>query len=536
MKNPATICLLAALLLVLSGGFRAFAQSKSAAAKPAPASAGPALSTYQGEYEGGRATYTYYLDEEGQRVRHGRFEHVRLEKGHSLILNWQVISTDYVETRGTGTYADGDSTGRWTTTVTEYSLPGNRHARLPADLTRRQTTTRTYVGGDINGPATYADVPWRGGKPGTPTTFASAGRRTRSETRTLAVRRPYRLRGEEEESAGRDTTRRVTEYAAGPFRYDAAPDASDPAHRLQTARGYFDANGYCDSTWTLRYFKGSSEGRTDMYGNVFTAVQRAGGWMTTTLTFANGVLRRERTTQASTGALISRFDLPASALADSVSRLVLLGSPAHLYGWSVPANHPDEPDWQSPIAENEDASGYFFREAARLLGPPLLLDVSIALAPTAADSALLRLAHAVHRAARTQWPDSTLTEADAARLPAAFGDNPSVTLLSTEQWRLLATDEADEQPGNTTAYLKSSYEHDWSSASEEHPHPWLEQLMRSNPHGPVAEAPELERRYLLHMAKIRLRTRQLQARLALAAPARAGTAPPGAAAAAPAKQ
>lgn len=485
---------------------------------------GPALRTYQGEYEGGRATYTYYLDEEGQRVRHGSFEHVRLKNEMPLILNWQVISTDYVETRETGTYADGDSTGRWTTTVTEYSLPGNRHARLPTDLTRRRTTTRTYVEDGINGPATYADVPWRGGKPGTPTTFASAQRRTRLESRTLAVRRPYRLRGEEDESAGRDTVLRATEYVAGPFRYDAAPAASDPApaasdpaHRLQTARGYFDANGYCDSTWTLRYFKGSSEGRTDMYGNVFTAVQRAGGWMTTTLTFANGVLRRERTTQASTGALISRFDLPASPLADSVSRLVLLGSPAHLYGWSVPANHPEEPDWQSPIAENEDASGYFFREAARLLGPPLLLDVSIALAPTAADSALLRLAQAVHRAARTQWPDSTLTEADAAHLPAAFTDHSSITLLSTEQWRLLATDEADEQPGNTTAYLNSSYEHDWSSASEEHPHPWLEQLMRSNPHGPVAEAPELERRYLLHMAKIRLRTRQLQARLAQAA-------------------
>ena len=249
----------------------------AARAQTRPASpAGPALKTYQGEYEGGRATYTYYLDADDRRVRHGSFEHIRLEKGHSLILNWQVISTDYTETRETGTYVDGDSTGRWTITVTEYSLPGNRRARLPTDLTRRQTTTRTYANGDINGPATYADVPWKGGKPGTPTISASARRITRLELRTLAVRRKYRVRGEEDESAGRNTTLFVTEYAAGPFRYDAAPALSDPAHRPQPVRGYFDADGYCDSTWTLRYFKGGSEGNTNLYGREWSAVQRAG--------------------------------------------------------------------------------------------------------------------------------------------------------------------------------------------------------------------------------------------------------------------
>ena len=527
MTNLYRYCFFVGLMVVLDG-----ASANAQAPKPiksVPASAGPALKTYHGEYEGGQATYTYYLGEDDQRVRHGSFESVRRERTNYLVISWQLISTDYTETRETGSYTDGDSTGRWTTTITEYSLPGHRRARLPTDLTRRQTTTLTYADGKINGPATYADVPWKGGKPGVPTVSASAQRRTRPETRTLAVRRKYRFRGDAVESAGRDTTLHVTEYAAGPFRYDAAPDASDPAHRSQTVRGYFDAEGYCDSTWTLRYFKGSSEGRTNMYGRVFTAVERAGGWMTTTLTFANGVLRRERTTQASTGALISKFDLLASPPADSASRLVLLGSPAHLYGWSIPSDHPDEPDWHSPIADEEDASGFFFRQAAKLLGPPLLLNASLQLAPTAADSALLHQSETVLAIAHAQWLD--LRGSGATARLAADTTGAAFRELYLHLYDLLAVrrvgaadnESGDEPDDNFLAFRGQGRGGSGEGRNNANPYPWLRALVGSQEEGAEpANAVEAdatsEAALLAHLQKIKRSLAQVQARLSVVPP------------------
>lgn len=507
--------LLAALLLLAAPVTRA--QNR-----PAAAPAGPALKTYQGEYEGRQATYTYYLAEDGRRVRHGSFVSVRREQVNSLILGYQVINRDFVEHRETGAYTNGARTGRWTTTETEYSVPGNRKALLPLDLTRRQTTVLTYVAGAINGPATYADVPWKAGKPGAPTVSASGRRVTRPERTTLSIapRSMFDQSVDEENpltekekmgvSTEVDTTVEVTEYAAGPYRYTGDPDASDPARRPQTARGRFDAAGFCDSTWTLNYFKGGSE-RADA-----TPRQQAAGWVTVVLDFDHGALLRERTTQESTGEIIGDFALPPSAARDTAARLVLLREPVHFHIWANAQNHPDEPEWQSPLADADDVT-FFLHEATRPLGVPRLATIHLRLQPTAADSALLRGALAVHRAVRSQWPDSTLTDDDVAHLPAAFTDKSSIALLGTEQWRLLATDNADAQPGNATTYLKRSYEHDWSSADKEDPHPWLRALTETRPNLPAAEALELQRRYLLHMAKIRLRTHQLQARLVLAA-------------------
>lgn len=518
MRTALQPLLLAALLLVLPGRHCAQAQTKPAAP------AGPALKTYQGEYEGGRATYTYYLDAAGQRVRHGGFESVRLEKGHSLILNWQVISTDYTEYRETGTYADGNATGRWTTTVTEYSRPGNRRTVLPADYTRRQTTTTTYVKGDINGPATYADVPWRGGKPGAPTASASARRVTRPERTTLSIAprslfdpsiddEPPRTEREKQGlSAEVDTTVEVTEYAAGPYRYTGEADASDPAHRPQTARGFFDAAGFCDSTWTLHYWKGGNE------NDNATPRQQASGWVTSVLRFDHGALLRERTAQESTGETIGEFALPPSAARDTASRLVLLRQPVHFHVWANAENHPDEPEWHSPIADGDDLT-FFLHEATRPLGAPKLATVYLRLAPTAADSALLARARAVCSDVRRQWPDSVLNQRATARLPLVFSDHSSVALLSTELQRLLSADEMDQQFDNRTAYLQhylTFYAYSEHRASGQNLHPWLRSLTEANPQLSLATIAQWQRRYLAYLASIRLRTRQLRGRLALA--------------------
>ncbi len=274
--------------------------------------------------------------------------------------------------------------GRWTTTTTDYSRSGGPHLPLPAEISRRQTTTATYERGRLNGPATYIDVPWRAGKPGPPTRSASAHRHVRSEAVTVVVPRrsmfdprvddehPLTEREQQGLPTERDTTLAVEDYAAGPYRYDAAPDRSDPAHRPQMARGYFDAQGYCDSTWTLRYWKSGNE------RDEAIAIEQASGWMSTTLEFEHGVLWREQTTQASTGAVISRFVLPATRAQDTASRLMVLGEAVRLYNWANPANHPDEPDWNSPIPEDEDASHSFFVEAVGVLGSPRLLNVEFA--------------------------------------------------------------------------------------------------------------------------------------------------------------
>lgn len=511
--------LLAALLLLAAPAARA-------QTRPAAVLVGPALKTYQGEFEGSQATYTYYLGEDGRRVRHGNFVSVRREKVNALILSYQVISRDFVEHRETGTYTDGARTGRWTTTVTEYSVPGNRTAVLATDLTRRQTTTLTCVAGTINGPATYADVPWRAGKPGAPTVSASARRITRPErtTRSTAPRSLFNQSIDDEHprteaekmglSTEVDTTVEVTEYAAGPYRYTGAPDASDPARRPQTARGHFDAAGFCDSIWTLHYFKGGSENADA------TPRQQAAGWVTAVLDFDHGALLRERTTQESTGEIIGEFAPPPSAARDTAVRLVLLREPVHFHIWANAQNHPDEPEWQSPIADGDDIT-FFLHEAIRPLGVPRLATIHLRLLPTAADSAVLQQARAVYSHVRRQWPDSVLTQRAITSLPPVFSDQSSIALLSAELRRLLSADEMERLPSdNSTAYLRqylTNYAYVEHRVSGQNLHPWLRSLTEANPQLSLKTIAEWQRRYLAHLAKIRLCTRQLQARLALAA-------------------
>ena len=493
-----------------------YAQPKMPVQPKPAAPPGPTLKTYQGEYQGGTATYTYYLGGDGRRVRHGKFEQKKSTYGAGYI-GRRVIIGNATEYRTAGAYAHGKKTGPWSRTETDYDNQ-NRVAN-------RRTTTETYVNDAVNGPATYADVPWQAGKPGSPTVSASARRRTRPQRRTVAV--PPRAMDDpdvddehpltEDEEIGldseRDTTVEVTEFAAGPYRYTERERYGAPAGQAQTASGYFDADGLCDSTWTLHYRKGRSE------LNDATAVQAAGGWMTTVLDFAHGVLRSERTTQASTGEVISRFVLPATYPQDTASRLVLTGKPAHWHNYSEGAPETPEADWASPIPDDENASDDFFFDATRPLGLPLLQNISYKLVPTAADTALLLLAENVLKQARTQFPDSVFGYNRRA-LPETFGSHPSLGLLREELYRLVAANEADETAATGTGRLARF----WASGDDrrnrsQEPRPWLRQLTDEGEdhgyyHGPALELMQgRQHNYLTHLGNLRLRTRQLQARL-----------------------
>lgn len=511
--------LLLTLLLALTGGISDCAQAKAATE--------PVLKTYQGEYKGGKAAYTYYVGSNGQRVRHGSFETVRLDQD-AITWRGRTLSTGYTEHREAGTYAHGVQSGRWTTTVTRYSEKASSSNLLPIFIENRQSTALTYVNGRLSGLATYADVPWKAGKPGTPTTAASALRRTQTQTRTLAVREAYHFRGDETQSAGRDTTIQVTEYGAGPFRYDAAPDLSDPAHRPQTVRGFFNEEGYCDSTWTLHYWK--SRGERNPYGETVTAVQKSEGWMNTTLWFANGVLRRERTMQSSTGEIIHQYALPPSQPYVSTSRLVVMGSPAHAldYFRSVNNDDPDNPDWNSPIKKDEDASHYLFIEAMRPLGAPLLFEATLQLAPTAADSAVLHQSETLLAAAHAQWLDMRGT-GSAAR-PASDTTGAAFRALYLHLYDLLAagrtsgaenaSDLRNESEDNLISFRGQGRSDDSDERGANNPYPWLQALVsgrvdsyegaESSPDVTVAAA---EKALLVHLKKIQGSMARVQAHL-----------------------
>lgn len=481
---------------------------------------GPALKTYQGEYEGGRATYTYYLGQDGQRVRHGRFELVK--KVPVFVDSRRTVVVPDREHRTAGAYVHGQRTGPWAATETRYAGFGGR----PANIASRTTTTETYASGKLNGPATYADVPWRNGQPGPPTTSASARRSTRPERRTVPLPRrtmfdpgaddehPLSEREKQGLDTERDTTVLVTEFAAGPYRYTGEPGYGDPAHRPQTVIGYFDEQGRCDSTWTLRYWKGGSEGTSNAYGRVFSDVERASGWLTTTLTFAHGVLWRERTTQASTGAVISRFALPATYPQDTAARLRVVGTPVHWHNYAQGAEGMPEADWQSPIADEDNASHDFFAEATRPLGLPLLQTIAYELVLTAADTTLLLLAETVLGQARSQFPDSVFNRATGI-LPETFGPNPSIGLLREELYRLVSVENADESATNGTGALQLFWRNDGAERDRSaDPRPWLRHLIEAGPAPTLDLMQEQQRTYLAHIGNLRFRTRQLQARLA----------------------
>ena len=523
MKCPTILAFCLGLTLY---GPAALAQTKPPKLTPRPPPAGPALKTYHGEYEGGTADYTYYLDAEGQRIRHGRFESVENAKGHSLIMGWRVISTDYTETRQTGNYTDGTGTGRWKTTVTEYYLPGNRPNRLLTDLSRCRTTTTTYdAEGNANGPVSYADVPWRGGRPGPATTRANARRCTRPEHITVVVPRrsmfdpsvddahPLTEREKQGLDNEADATKLVTTYAAGSYRYSGEADISDPAHRPQTARGQFDTQGFCDSTWTLNYWKSSSE------LDDATRVQRAEGWMTSTPNFDHGVLLRETTEQASTGKRIHAFALLEAAAPDSAERLVFLREPAPFIEWANPNAHSGEVTWSSPIPETDDASHFFFYTATRCLGAPLLANTYPHLVPTANDSAVVRLAEAVFRETQSQWPNLE-PDMKYLTLPDEFGAHPPVAVLHAELQRLLTAPEVESYraDANTDALRHFLIYPDYTRYGKRtnNPNPWLAEISRMQPQESVVKLRRRENMLGQHLVAIQLRTGQLQELLAAA--------------------
>ena len=141
---------------------------------------------------------------------------------------------------------------------------------------------------------------------------------------------------------------------------------------------------------------------------------------------------------------------------------------------------------------------------------------------------LFRSAENVLKQARTQFPDSVFGHNRRA-LPETFGPHPSLGLLREELYRLVAADEADETATTGTARLARFWAsgHDQRDRSQE-PRPWLRQLTDKGDdhgyyHGPALELMrERQRTYLAHLGNLRLRTRQLQARLTgtAAAPAK----------------
>ena len=60
------------------------------------ASVGQTLKTYSGLYEGGQATYTYFEDENGERIKHGKFTYNKKNNGVEAILD-KIIP--YTETK-----------------------------------------------------------------------------------------------------------------------------------------------------------------------------------------------------------------------------------------------------------------------------------------------------------------------------------------------------------------------------------------------------------------------------------------------------
>lgn len=76
------------------------------------ASVGQTLKTYSGVYEGGKATYTYYEDENGERVKHGKFSYSNVNKGIGV---GGGMSVSYATTiSASGNYKDGLKDGKWT--------------------------------------------------------------------------------------------------------------------------------------------------------------------------------------------------------------------------------------------------------------------------------------------------------------------------------------------------------------------------------------------------------------------------------------
>lgn len=78
----------------------------------AQASMGQTLKTYNGLYEDGQATYTYYEDENGERIKHGKFTYNKADKGIGV---GGGMSVSYATTiSASGNYKNGMKDGEWT--------------------------------------------------------------------------------------------------------------------------------------------------------------------------------------------------------------------------------------------------------------------------------------------------------------------------------------------------------------------------------------------------------------------------------------
>lgn len=75
-------------------------------------SIGQTLKTYSGLYEGGQATYTYYEDENGGRVKHGKFTYNKSDKGVGVERGMNIPYTKILS--ASGNYKNGVKDGTWT--------------------------------------------------------------------------------------------------------------------------------------------------------------------------------------------------------------------------------------------------------------------------------------------------------------------------------------------------------------------------------------------------------------------------------------
>ena len=74
-------------------------------------SVGQTLKTYSGLYEDGKATYTYYEDENGERVKHGKFTYSKTDKGLGV---GGGMAVSYATTiSASGNYKNGMKDGKW---------------------------------------------------------------------------------------------------------------------------------------------------------------------------------------------------------------------------------------------------------------------------------------------------------------------------------------------------------------------------------------------------------------------------------------
>ena len=75
-------------------------------------SIGQTLKTYSGLYEGGQATYTYYEDENGERVKHGKFTYNKCDKKVDVERGMSIPYTKILS--ASGNYKNGVKDGTWT--------------------------------------------------------------------------------------------------------------------------------------------------------------------------------------------------------------------------------------------------------------------------------------------------------------------------------------------------------------------------------------------------------------------------------------